>query len=143
MCDDDHKSAYHEAGHIIFASLVGIPLLYATIKKPARTEETIFRKIWLRMPKIRKKSAEICIIYLMSGGRVQKYFCKDNELHYFDEKGITFHCGDNTELRSKAEKYIDDHLSEPKIRAQIEEISLVLLDKRLHYYSEFKSILER
>jgi ATP-dependent Zn protease len=143
MCDDDHKSAYHEAGHVFFAFLVGIPISYATIEKPARTEETLFGKIWLKMPKIWTKSSEIGTIYFMSGGKVQKYFCKDDELHDFDEKEITFHCGDNAELRSKSEKYIDDNLSEPKIRAQIDGIAQVLLDKRRHYYSEFKVILER
>jgi hypothetical protein len=143
MCDDDHKSAYHEAGHVVFASLVGIPLSYATIENPARTEETIFGKIWLWIPKIQKEKRKNCTIYYMSGGKVQKYFCKDDELHDFDEEGISFHCGDNAELRSKSEKYIDDHLSDPKIRAQIDEIAHVLLDKRRHYYSEFKVILER
>jgi len=146
MCDDDHKSAYHEAGHVVFANLIGIPISYATIKnraKRAETKETILGIFKLKISKYLKMNREMSIAYYLSGGKVQEYFCKDGEMrsHSNDNNEISSY-GNISVLKANAERYIDDKLSDPDIRLQIRKVARVLLDQQYHYSSELTDVMD-
>jgi hypothetical protein len=144
ICDDDHKSAYHEAGHVVFANMIGLPICSATIKNwsnRAETQETLMGKLTLKFAKFSKVNRVKCVVYYLSGGRVQEYFCKDGERHPCDEKEI-MSCGNIPEIKLTAERYIDEKLSDPVIRRQIQDVAHVLLDKQYHYNLEFLEIIK-
>jgi len=148
-CDKINERAYHESGHIVFANLMGIPISYAIIcdttekddkgKPTAHTEETWIGKLKLKF--LKKFSPEKCIIYFLSGGKVESFYCKNNEKHPRDDQEIFSCLGNNQKLIAKAERYIDDKLLDPIIRAQIEGIAHILLDKKCHKNSEFLKII--
>jgi hypothetical protein len=141
MCDDDQKSAYHEAGHVIFAKLIGISISYVTIKDHPETKETIWGLLRLTFSKYLKVNREMSIAYYLSGGKVQEYFCKDGEKHPCDEKEIASY-GNNPKIKSDAERYVDVKLTDPKIRAQIQKVASVLLDQKRHCGSELLDIMD-
>jgi hypothetical protein len=149
-CDETDECAYHEAGHIVFANLVCIPISRATICHPtekdenqkptAKTEEK-----WNCIQKYLLKNfhPERCVIYFLSGGRVESFYCNNNKKHPSDDREISSCGGDIQKLKETAEIYIDDKLSDPKIRAQIEGIAHLLLDKEWHENYDFLKIINQ
>ena len=150
-CDEIYERAYHEAGHIVFASFLKLSISSAIIWDPtdkddnqkptAHTDETRIGKCELQILKL--FYPKYFIIYYLSGGEVENFYFKNNKKHTSDEQEIKSCRGDKLVLRKNAKRYIDDKLSNPRIRAQIEGIANLLLDKKWHYNFEFKTIMDQ
>jgi len=136
----DEVSAYHEAGHVVFAYLFNIPVKCVTIKKTP-----CFRYTYYGMLKIIFKK-RVARIILAAGLFVQqKYFplVNDSRDGQTDKKRFDLISKRDPAFNlSEAKSVLDKHFEDPVIRYKIEILSHELLKERTLNGDKIKKILD-
>lgn len=139
----DEVSAFHEAGHVVFAHLFDFPVKYLTIEKSACFRFTLRGS--LKIPFNMRNNR----IIIAAGMRVQEKYCptgidpsdgKTDKLHF--SYSCKFSRIDPLIERKEVESIIDKHLEYLEIRHQIEVLSYELIKKRTMHRKELEKILD-
>jgi hypothetical protein len=140
---DDEVSAYHEAGHAVFAHLYDVSVKFITIEERPRVKYTLIGNLKNLF------NMRIYRIINKAGMKVQEKYCPDvadprdgkTDKKNFDNS-FNFSFRNQLNEAKEIDLIIEKNLKNPEICHKIEILSCELLKERTLYGYDVKKILD-
>ena len=116
---DDEISAYHDAGHCIFAELLEVPVRSITINPPARCTLTLRGVLTIMFDEDKRA------IFFLSGMIVQRFYYSSVPITSKNDQAVLW--GLPEYRRETYESFIGEQLADPIVRNDIETLAARLL----------------
>jgi hypothetical protein len=119
---EDEVSAFHEAAHCVIGTLIGVPVAYATIVGKAHVTLCFQGVLKIALSEDHRAT------FFLAGTVVQKYYFPDEPATNKKDEYLLWGLPENR--RRYYTDFINSHLENPDVRAQIERIAKKLLSEK-------------